>query len=120
MCFFFLFGDIQFKSCFALLYEITVTLGKPSQSRMSSSIAVKIEQTGASVEGSNKSKSETPRSFRTRTIAPHQLHGCLINRVELFYDTGCATIIIYCTPHRYPLCDDGSLIRDFSPIINHA
>lgn len=120
MCF--LFGNIQFIKAaffFAFLRKLTVTLGKPSQSRMSSSIAVKIEQTGASVEGSNKSKSETPRSFRARTIAPHQLHGCLINRVELFYDTGCATIIIYLTPHRYPLCD-GSLIHDFSPIINHA
>lgn len=93
---------------------------KPNETRMSSSIAVKIERTSALVEGRSKSKSGTLRSFRARTIAPHQLHGCLINRVELFYDTGCATIIIYCTPHRYPCCSDWSFIRGFSPIINHV
>lgn len=84
-------------------YNIRKT--EPNETRMSFSIAVKIERISVLVEGRGKSKSGTPRSFRARTIAPHQLHGCLINRVELFYDTGCATIIIYCTLHRYP-CND--------------
>lgn len=93
---------------------------EPIETRMSFLIAVKIKRTSALVGGNSKPKSGTPRSFRARTIAPHQLHGCLINRVELFYDTSCATIIIYCTPHRYPCCSDWSFIRGFSPIINHV
>lgn len=98
--------DHDFYICFLYFYYKAVMLGKPRQSKQECRPRpLKSSGTSTLVEG-NKPKSGTSRSFRARTIAPHQLHGCLINRVELFYDTGCVTIIINCTPHRYPCCSD--------------